>query len=66
MIISGLVDGVRPDMSRWRKWSMVKAVANDRFIYVDSDVMHRHTLRMLLGIPGFCEQIDAVRPASGQ
>ncbi len=64
VIIAGLRDGVRPDMSFWRKWTMVKAVKRDRFVFVDSDVMHRHTLRMLLGIPGFCSQIDAARRGS--
>ena len=61
VIITGLRDGVRPDMSFWRKWTMVKAVDQDRFVYVDSDVMHRHTLRMLLGVPEFCTQVDAAR-----
>ncbi len=61
VIITGLVDGVKPDMARWRKWPMVKAVANDHFLYVDSDVMHRHTLRMLAGIPQFCEDLNAFR-----
>ncbi len=64
VIITGLRDGVRPDMSFWRKWTMVKAVDLDRFVYVDSDVLHRHTLRMLHGIPGFCSQIDAARQGS--
>ncbi len=61
VIITGLVDGIRPDMSRWSKWPMVKAVAGENFLFVDSDVMHRHTLRMLEGIPGFCEDLDNFR-----
>ncbi|MYH91967.1 MAG: cobalamin-binding protein [Gammaproteobacteria bacterium] len=64
VIITGLRDGMRPDMSFWRRWTMVKAVEQNRFVYVDSDVMHRHTLRMLLGIPGFCSQIDTTRQGS--
>ncbi len=61
IIITGLRDGARPDMSLWRKWSMVKAVSKDHFLYVDPDIMHRHTLRMMLSVPGFCAQIDQVR-----
>ncbi len=61
VIITGLRDGQRPDMSFWRPWPMIKAVGQDQFIYVDSDVMYRHTLRMLLAIPEFCVQLDAVR-----
>lgn len=64
IIVTGLRAGAPPDMSFWRKWTMVKAVKRDRFLYVDSDVMHRHTLRMLLGIPQFCAQLDTARPGT--
>ena len=62
VIVTGMVDGVKPDMSRWLKWPMVKAVEKSQFLYVDSDVMHRHTLRMLDAIPGFCAELNAFRP----
>jgi len=60
-IITGMVDGMKPDMSIWQDWKSVNAVNNEHFIFVDSDVMHRHTLRMLHGIESLCQQIDHVR-----
>ena len=65
IIATGMVDQKKPDMSLWDKWETVSAVKNGRFIFVDSDVMHRHTLRMLKGITGFCEQLNAVREDLG-
>lgn len=61
VIITGLVDGHQPDMSIWEKWTTIKAVANSHYVFVDSDAMHRHTLRMLNGLSAFCAQIDVVR-----
>ena len=63
IIITGKVDGVNPDMSIWDKWQIVDAVRNQHIIFINSDVMHRHTLRMLREIPVFCDQIDKVRQA---
>ncbi len=56
--------GLAPDMSMWKKWNSVNAVARDGFIFVDSAVMHRNTARMILGIRDLCEQIDRLRQAT--
>lgn len=61
VIVTGMVDDVPPDMSMWSKWRTIKAVANDHFLFVDSDVMHRHTLRMLNGIEAVCTELQAFR-----
>ena len=61
VIITGLTEGLAPDMSMWEKWMSVKAVKNDHYIFVESDTMHRHTLRMLNGIADFCKKIDGIR-----
>ncbi|MGI9316627.1 MAG: cobalamin-binding protein [bacterium] len=61
VIVTGMVNKQAPDMSMWNKWEMISAVRNRHYIFVDSDVMHRHTLRMLKGIPDFCQQLDSVR-----
>lgn len=63
VIVTGMVNNQKPDMSVWEKWHTIKAVKNQHFIYVDSDVMHRHTLRMLKGVQSFCHQLDEVRRA---
>ena len=64
IIITGRIDGQPPDMSMWKKWRSINAVAHNGFVFVDSDVMHRHTARMILGIRDLCEEIDRVRRAS--
>jgi len=33
-------------------------------VFVDADVMHRHTARMIMGIGTVCESIDQVRRGS--
>ncbi len=63
VIVTGMVNNQKPDMSVWEKWHMIKAVKNQHIIFVDSDVMHRHTLRMLKGVQSFCRQLDEVRRA---
>ena len=54
------------DMSMWAKWTSINAVARGDFLLVDSDVMHRHTARMILGLRGLCERIDRARRANYQ
>ena len=51
----------RSQMSMWKKWKSLAASAKDGFLFIDGNVMHRHTARMILGIRGLCEQIDRVR-----
>ncbi len=61
VIVTGMTDGIPPDMSLWQKWKNIDAVKRDAFVYVDSGMMHRHTLRMLNGIEPFCRELDDVR-----
>ncbi|NKB77667.1 MAG: ABC transporter substrate-binding protein [Gammaproteobacteria bacterium] len=62
-IVTGMTDSIPPDMSLWQQWKNINAVRRDAFVYVDSGMMHRHTLRMLNGIEPFCQQLDEVREA---
>ena len=61
VIVSGMVNNLEPDMSLWTPWTSVDAVKHDRFLFVDSDVMHRHTYRMLNGIETVCKGLDKFR-----
>ncbi|MGR3914287.1 MAG: cobalamin-binding protein [Gammaproteobacteria bacterium] len=61
-----IIGGRRADMSMWAKWTSISAVARGDFLRVDSDVMHRHTARMILGLRGLCERIDRARRANYQ
>ena len=63
-IVTGTNDDNPADMSMWHKWTSINAVKHNHFLFVDSDSMHRHTMRMLNSIEGFCRQIDTVRQAS--
>lgn len=65
IIATGMVDQKKPDMSIWDKWETISAVKNSRFVFVDSDVMHRHTLRMLKGVTGFCDLLNSAREDLG-
>ena len=66
VIVTDLVDGQFPDMSYWDTWTSIQAVQQKNYIYVDPDVMFRPTLRMLKGIPKFCDDLEAIRLRSSQ
>lgn len=66
IIVIGARDGGgggAADVSLWHKWTSLKAVQGDGFVFVDADSMHRNTARMILGIGDLCEGIDRVRRA---
>jgi iron complex transport system substrate-binding protein len=60
IIITGST-GSETDLSVWDRWTSITAVNRGHYVYVDADVMHRHTARMIQGIRHLCEQIDATR-----
>jgi len=43
----------------------MRAIAGDGIVFVDADVMHRHTARMIMGIGTVCAEIDRVRRGNG-
>ena len=59
-----IIGGRRMDMSMWNKWQSVNAVARGGFVRLESNVMHRNTARMILGLRNFCERIDEARRAA--
>ena len=62
IIIGSRVHGrASDDMAFWKKWRSMRAIAGDGIVFVDADVMHRHTARMIMGIGTVCESIDQVR-----
>lgn len=56
-----IIAGGAAEFALWKKWRAMRAVARGGLVFVDSDVMHRHTARMLMGIGELCEDIDRVR-----
>ncbi|MYB35123.1 MAG: cobalamin-binding protein [Gammaproteobacteria bacterium] len=66
VIVTDLVDGRLPDMSYWDTWNSIQAVRHKNYIFVDPDVMFRPTLRMLKGIPKFCDDLETIRIQDSQ
>jgi iron complex transport system substrate-binding protein len=64
VIITGDSGGTAADMSMWETWQNITAVANNNYLFVDSDIMHRHTARMIMGIRTLCQQIDQTRQSA--
>lgn len=44
--------------SMWTPWKSIKAVANQQFVTIDADQMHRLTLRTLEGVDELCKAIQ--------
>ena len=49
------------NITMWQKWPAINAVQRNAFLQVDGKVMHRHTLRMIMGIGNLCKQINQHR-----
>ena len=45
----------------WLNWPEVPAVKNAHIFYIDGDILHRFSLRLLEGIDAVCEAFDQVR-----
>lgn len=48
-------------LDNWKKWPRLLAVARDNLFVIHTDLISRHTPRMLEGALTMCEQIDAAR-----
>lgn len=45
----------------WNKWPEIPAVKNKHIFYVDSDLLHRFSVRALQGMQIICEHLEEVR-----
>lgn len=45
----------------WKKWPEIPAVKTNSIIYVDGDLLHRFSVRSLLGMDNVCAHIDKLR-----
>ncbi len=61
VIITGNAGDATGELSMWEPWKSITAVAKSNYVYVNSDVMHRHTARMIMGIRKLCIDLDATR-----
>jgi iron complex transport system substrate-binding protein len=46
----------------WRERSSLRAVGEDRFVFVDADKLQRPTLRLAEGVAQLCAALERVRP----
>jgi iron complex transport system substrate-binding protein len=61
IIASGMGD-IRPDwLDDWTQWPSLHAVKNKHLFFVPSDLLERHTLRLLQGAQLLCEQLEQAR-----
>jgi vitamin B12 transport system substrate-binding protein len=50
----------------WRKWPEIPAVKNKHIFYVDGDILHRFSVRVLQGINTVCTHFDQVRSSRNE
>jgi len=59
---TAIIDASRQDgLEIWKKWPRLTATARDNFFFIDTNLISRHTPRILDGTQQMCEQLDAVR-----
>jgi len=51
----------KPDDINWQKWPELPAVKNKQLYYLDADLLHRASPRVLRGLDALCESIDKAR-----
>lgn len=50
-----------PDDINWQKWPELPAVKNDQLYYLNADLLHRASPRVLDGLDELCQSIDKAR-----
>jgi iron complex transport system substrate-binding protein len=48
-------------LDQWREWPQIPAVQHDHLYYINSDVINRHSLRLVEGATLLCESLDKSR-----
>jgi iron complex transport system substrate-binding protein len=51
----------RGTLDNWKQWPRLKAVARDNLLVIHTDLINRHTPRILEGAQQMCEQLQAAR-----
>jgi len=50
-----------PQLSAWRAWPRLSAVAHDNLFAIDGDVINRPTPRIVQGATRLCEDLELAR-----
>jgi len=53
--------GGKMDVSMWKNWPEIPAVKNEHYLYVNGDLLHRFSYRVLDGMQAVCESFDQIR-----
>ncbi|UTW46215.1 cobalamin-binding protein [bacterium SCSIO 12696] len=62
VIVASGADETRPPwLDDWLKWPSISAVKNSHLYWIDPDILHRHSPRILLGAEQVCGHLDRVR-----
>jgi len=48
-------------VEKWKKWPEIPAIANDQIYFIDGDLLHRFSTRILDGMEQVCDAFDKVR-----
>jgi len=48
-------------VDKWKKWPEIPAIANDQIYFIDGDLLHRFSTRILDGMEQVCIAFDKVR-----
>jgi len=51
----------RGKLDNWKAWPRLQAVARDNLFVIQTDLIRRHTPRILDGAQQMCEQLDSAR-----
>ena len=55
----------RPEwLDQWQRWKALTAVKRQHLFFIPPDFIQRHTVRILKGAEGLCQQLDEVRIGS--
>ncbi|MDM3871410.1 cobalamin-binding protein [Porticoccus sp. W117] len=64
VIVASGMGKARPEwLDDWLEWPIMQAVQNDQLYFVEPDILHRHSPRILLGAAQMCEHLDKARAA---
>lgn len=62
VIVASGMDEARPEwLDEWRRWTSMRAVANDQLYFVPPDILQRHTPRIIEGASQLCEHMATAR-----
>ena len=51
---------------QWQDWSEIPPVNNDHIFYIDGDILHRFSLRVIQGMEQVCQAFEQVRAKSAK